>query len=117
MKKSKQRKPAVECSTGTHGELTAAERHALPAYAFGLPELREYPMYRMQNGVARPDAAHARNAKARASQQHHAGNLSLEQLQRIDAKADRVLLQCGGGHTSARPRARHERHRSLPKPR
>ncbi len=38
-----------------------------------------------------PDKAHARNAKARAAQQHEAGNLSDEELARIDRKADKIL--------------------------
>ena len=49
---------------------------------FGLPEERKYPM---------PDKSHAANAKARASQQLHAGNLSKTDKARIDRKADKIL--------------------------
>jgi hypothetical protein len=49
---------------------------------FGLPEERKYPM---------PDKAHARNAKARASQQLHDGNLTKSEKTKIDRKADKVL--------------------------
>lgn len=38
-----------------------------------------------------PDRAHARNAKARAAQQLKAGNLSKEEKERIDRKADKKL--------------------------
>jgi hypothetical protein len=38
-----------------------------------------------------PDASHAANAKARATQQVNAGNLSPAAKAQIDAKANRVL--------------------------
>jgi hypothetical protein len=38
-----------------------------------------------------PDKAHARNAKARASQQEDKGNLTASEKSKIDRKADRVL--------------------------
>jgi hypothetical protein len=38
-----------------------------------------------------PDRSHAANAKARASQQYHAGRLSAVQKAQIDAKANRKL--------------------------
>ena len=62
--------------------LTAAKKNAEPAKDFGLPEQRKYPM---------PDAKHARNAKARASQMEHRGKLSAADKKKIDAKADKVL--------------------------
>ena len=49
---------------------------------FGLPEERKYPM---------PDKSHAANAKARATQQVHEGNLSKADKERIDRKADKIL--------------------------
>lgn len=63
-------------------ELTANRRKQLRAKVFGLPAERKYPM---------PDAAHAGNAKARASQQFNAGNLSAGQKAQIDARANQVL--------------------------
>lgn len=63
-------------------KLTAAKKNAEPKKDFGLPEKRKYPM---------PDASHARNAKARASQMEHKGKLSAADKKKIDAKADRVL--------------------------
>ena len=61
--------------------LTAAERNALPDSAFAGPN-RTYPV---------EDAAHARNAKARASQ-----FASAALKKRVDAKANKVLGRKGG---------------------
>ncbi len=63
-------------------KLTTSKKKAEPKSEFGLPEERKYPM---------PDAVHARNAKARASQMEHAGKLSGADKKKIDAKADKVL--------------------------
>lgn len=63
-------------------KLTNRERGHIPAQEFGLPESRKYPM---------PDKAHAANAKARATQQVNAGNLSPSSAAKIKAKANRVL--------------------------
>jgi hypothetical protein len=63
-------------------KLTAAKKNAEPKKEFGLPEKRKYPM---------PDASHARNAKARASQMENKGKLSVADKKKIDAKADRIL--------------------------
>jgi hypothetical protein len=62
--------------------LSEKRRDKLPDSKFGLPEEHKYPM---------PDKAHARNAKARASQQKKAGNLSASEKAKIDRKADRIL--------------------------
>ena len=62
--------------------LNEKKRDSLKSSTFGLPEERKYPM---------PDESHARNAKARASQQVKAGNLTKIEEQKIDRKADRVL--------------------------
>ena len=63
-------------------ELTEHKRDAEPKSDFGLPDERKYPM---------PDKSHARNAKARASQQEKKGNLSSAEKKKIDRKADRIL--------------------------
>jgi len=65
-------------------ELSTKKRNSEPKSDFGLPEERKYPM---------PDKSHARNAKARASQQKKQGNLTASEKQQIDRKADRVLDQ------------------------
>lgn len=56
--------------------LTAAQRNALPASKFAGPN-RSYPI---------PDASHAANAKARATQ-----NASPSLKAKVDAKANKVL--------------------------
>jgi hypothetical protein len=58
------------------------DRDKLKRSEFGLPDERKYPM---------PDESHARNAKARASQQAKAGNLSRADKAKIDRKADAIL--------------------------
>lgn len=63
-------------------KMTASRRKSLPKSDFGLPGSRSYPM---------PDKAHARNAKARASQMVKAGKLSPASKAKIDAKANKVL--------------------------
>ncbi len=68
-------------------KLPAKARNALPSKSFGLPAERAYPM---------PDASHAANAKARATQQANKGNLSPAQHAAINAKANKVL---GGAHS------------------
>ena len=62
--------------------LTEKKRDNMPDSKFGLPDEHKYPM---------PDKSHARNAKARASQQEKKGNLSEAKKEKIDRKADRIL--------------------------
>lgn len=63
-------------------DLTRKKRNSLPKSSFGMPGERKYPM---------PDASHAANAKARASQMEKAGKLSPSTKAKIDAKANKVL--------------------------
>jgi hypothetical protein len=63
-------------------ELDAKARKRLPKSKFAEPDKRAYPI---------PDKAHARNAKARASQAAEVGRMSTAQARRIDEKADDVL--------------------------
>lgn len=63
-------------------KLSKSDREKLPDKAFGLPEERAYPM---------PDEAHARDAKARASQAKKRGTLTAAEEKKIDRKADTVL--------------------------
>lgn len=70
-------------------KLTTKARKALPKGDFAGPG-RSYPV---------EDKAHARNAKARASEMEHKGKLSESEKAKIDAKADRVL-----GGKKKRPR-------------
>ena len=63
-------------------KLSESERDKLPASKFAEPDKRAYPI---------EDAAHARNAKARASQAVKAGRMSKAEESRIDKKADTVI--------------------------
>jgi hypothetical protein len=63
-------------------KLTTKARNTLARGEFGIPSERKYPM---------EDKAHAANAKARASQQFNAGNLSASQKKQVDAKANKIL--------------------------
>lgn len=68
-------------------ELRANTRNKLKKSQFAEPEKKAYPI---------EDKAHAKNAKARASQAQNAGRMSKAEEQRIDRKADKVLK---GGKT------------------
>lgn len=63
-------------------ELRAKTRNKLPDKDFAEPDKRTYPI---------EDKAHARNAKARASQAVKAGRMSKAEAGRIDRKADAVI--------------------------
>ncbi|MDP4145597.1 MAG: hypothetical protein Q8936_14115 [Bacillota bacterium] len=63
-------------------KLTTKARNKLPKSEFGEPGSRKYPM---------PDKAHARNAKARASQMVKRGKLSKSEKSKIDSKANKIL--------------------------
>jgi len=65
--------------------LTTARRKNLPSSDFALPG-RRYPV---------EDKAHARDAKARASQAANAGRLSATEKAKVDRKADAVLQKKG----------------------
>jgi len=64
-------------------KLTTAKRKKIPKGEFALPESRKYPV---------DTKARAANAKARASEMEHKGKLSKSSEEKIDAKADRVLV-------------------------
>ena len=68
-------------------KINASKRNSLPSSSFGMPGERKYPM---------PDASHARNAKARASEMEHKGVISASTKAKIDAKADRKLGHWSG---------------------
>jgi hypothetical protein len=66
----------------TVAELSTDARKKLPKSEFAEPDKRKYPI---------EDKAHARNAKARASQAVKAGRMSKAEEAKIDRKADAVL--------------------------
>jgi len=76
-------------------KLTERERKKLPKSAFAMPKERKYPM---------PDAAHAKNAKARASEMEHKGKISSSMKAKIDAKANRVLENSKRKMRSTKPK-------------
>jgi hypothetical protein len=84
-------------------KLSTAARKQMPKSEFGLPGKRAYPM---------PDASHAANAKARASQAVNSGRMSTSTEAKIDAKADRVMGQKPGRgeRTATNERTRGVRH-------
>ena len=65
-------------------KLSASDRDKLPSSKFAEPEKRAYPI---------EDAAHAKNAKARANQAVKAGKISKAEEGRIDKKADTVIAK------------------------
>ena len=67
-------------------KLSSAQRKSMPKSEFGLPGKKAYPM---------PDASHAANAKARASQAVNAGRMGKSTEAKIDAKANRVMGKTG----------------------
>lgn len=72
--------------------LSPKKREKMPPSEFGLPEkARTKDAKRESGNYPMPDEAHARNAKARAAQQHKAGKLSKADMERIDRKADKIL--------------------------
>lgn len=63
-------------------KLDAKQRRALPAHDFAEPGSRKYPI---------ENKSHAKDAKARASEMEHKGDLSKSAETKIDRAADRVL--------------------------
>jgi hypothetical protein len=63
-------------------KLDTDDRKKLPAKDFAEPEKRAYPV---------EDKAHARNAKARASQAVKAGRMTKTEGAKIARKADKVI--------------------------
>ena len=77
----------VSRKAATRGVLTAKARHALPEKDFAGPG-ESYPMH---------DAPHARNALARASQEHNAGRLSASSYKSITAAVQKRWPGIGKG--------------------
>ena len=63
-------------------KLDSEKRNKISSSEFGLPSERKYPI---------EDKSHARNAKARASEEEHKGHISKGQEEEIDSKADKKL--------------------------
>jgi hypothetical protein len=65
-------------------KLSESDRKKLPASNFAEPDKKAYPI---------KDPAHAKNAKARASQAVKAGRMSKAEKSKIDKKADAVIKE------------------------
>lgn len=63
--------------------MNSSTRNSLPTSEFALPG-RKYPVN---------DRSHAANAKARATQMENAGKLSATDKEKVDRKANAVLMQ------------------------
>ena len=73
-------------------KLTAKKRAELPAKDFGLPEKARTSDAKEQSGnYPIPDQGHAISAKRLSRKQRKAGNLTKDEFDRINRKADKVL--------------------------
>jgi len=73
-------------------KLTAKKRAELPAKDFGLPEKARTSDAKKQSGnYPIPDQGHAISAKRLSRKQRKAGNLTKDEFDRINRKADKVL--------------------------
>jgi len=74
------------------GELTAKQRAKLPAKEFGLPEKARTSDAKKETGnYPVPDKGHAISAKTRSKKQLKDGNLTKDEFERINRKADKVI--------------------------
>ena len=73
-------------------KLTAKQRAKLPAKDFGLPEKARSEEARKESGnYPIPDKGHAISAKRLSGKERKLGNLTADEFERINRKADKVL--------------------------
>ena len=73
-------------------KLTPTQRARLPARKFGLPEKARTPEAKKETGnYPIPDKGHAISAKRHSRTQRKEGNLTKDEFDRINRKADKVL--------------------------
>ena len=73
-------------------KLTPRKRANLPPKAFGLPEKARTEEARKETGnYPMPDKGHAISAKSRSRKQLEEGNLTKDEFERINRKADKVI--------------------------
>ena len=73
-------------------ELTEKQRAKLPAKDFGLPEKARTSDAKKESGnYPMPDKGHAVSAKSRSRKQLEEGNLTKDEFERINRKADKVI--------------------------
>jgi hypothetical protein len=71
---------------------TSKQRAKLPTRDFGLPEKARSDEDKKEAGnYPIPDKGHAISAKRLSSQQRKAGNLTTDEFERINRKADKVI--------------------------
>jgi hypothetical protein len=73
-------------------KLDAKQRAKLPAKDFGLPEKARSTRAKKESGnYPIPDEGHAISAKRLSAKQRKEGNLTKDEFERINRKADKVL--------------------------
>jgi hypothetical protein len=73
-------------------KLSAKQRAKLPAREFGLPEKAGSAEARKETGnYPMPDEGHAISAKRLSAKQRKDGNLTNDEFERINRKADKIL--------------------------
>jgi hypothetical protein len=78
-------------------ELTPRKRAALPSKDFGLPEKARTSEAKKESGnYPVPDRGHAISAKRLAKKNLKDGNLTKDEFERIDRKADKMLKKSPG---------------------
>ena len=78
--------------TSVMAKLTPRKRANLPAKEFGLPEKARSSDAKKQTGnYPVPDKGHAISAKRLSRKQLNDGNLSKDEFERINRKADKVI--------------------------
>ena len=79
-------------------ELSAKQRAKLPSREFGLPERARSADAKKETGnYPMPDKGHAISAKRLSRKQRKDGNLTKDELERINRKADKILRSKAGG--------------------
>jgi len=74
--------------------LSEKQRAKIPANEFGLPEKARTAEAKKETGnYPMPDKGHAVSAKSRAKKQRKAGNLTKDEFDRINRKADKIIDQ------------------------
>lgn len=74
--------------------LSKKQRAKLPAGDFGLPEKARTKDAKEDTGnYPMPDKGHAISAKSRSRAQRKAGNLTKDEFERINRKADKVISE------------------------
>ena len=72
--------------------LSAKQRAKLPSKEFGLPEKARSPETKKETGnYPMPDKGHAISAKRLSAKQRAEGNLTKDEFDRINRKADKLL--------------------------